>query len=238
MRLRQAVVLGVLAGLAGCQTTWEDVRRVPEAEGGALRVGFLIVDGIYNSELMAPYDVFQHTIFHTEPGMEVFTVAPSVRPVRSFEGLEIVPHYTFRTAPPIDVLVVPSAEHSMDSDLENEELMSWVRRVGADAQYVVSLCDGAFVLAAAGLLDGLESTTFPGDIAAYRERFPELTVHAGVSFVHDGRAITSAGGAKSYDPAMYLCEVLFGVDVARGIGGGLVIDWDATEIPHVTVGAE
>jgi transcriptional regulator GlxA family with amidase domain len=235
MTVRNALLGALVAVGAACQTTWEDVRRPPEVEGGALRVGFLIVDGIYNSELMAPYDVFQHTIFHTQPGMEVFTVAPSTRPVRSFEGLEIVPHYTFRTAPPIDVLVVPSAEHSMSSDLEDEEMMAWVRCVGAQAEWIVSLCDGAFVLAAAGLLEGLESTTFPGDVEAYRERFPHLTVHEGVSFVHDGKAITSAGGAKSYDPAMYLCEVLYGAEVARGIGRGLVIDWDASALPHVTV---
>jgi transcriptional regulator GlxA family with amidase domain len=99
----------------------------------------------------------------------------------------------------------------------------------------VSLCDGAFGLAAAGLLDGLESTTFPGDVEAYRARFPQQVVHAGVSFVHDGRAITSAGGAKSYDPAMYLCEMLYGVDVARGIGRGMVIDWDVAQVQHVVV---
>jgi transcriptional regulator GlxA family with amidase domain len=229
-----ALVVGGLGLVGGCRATVEGAGG-PGAVEGRLRVGFLIVDGVYNSELVAPYDVFQHTVFHTEPGMEVFTVAPSASTVRSFEGLEIVPHYTYRTAPPIDVLVVPSAEHSMDSDLEDERLMSWVRRVGSEADYVLSLCDGAFVLAAAGLLDGLESTTFPGDIEAYRERFPRLVVHQDVSFVHDGRAITSAGGAKSYDPALYLCELLYGAEVARGIGAGLVIDWDASRIEHVVV---
>ena len=68
---------------------------------------------------------------------------------------------------------------------------------------------------------------------AFRERFEELEVHEGVSFVHDRKAITSAGGALSYDAAMYLCEVLYGVEVTRGIGRGLCIDWDLDAVPHV-----
>jgi transcriptional regulator GlxA family with amidase domain len=190
-----------------------------------LRVGFLVVDGVYNSELMAPYDIFQHTVFHTDPGMEVFTVSPNGKPVKTFEGLTVAAHHSFATAPPIDVLVVPSAEHSMDSDLENVALIAWVRNVGGKASFVVSLCDGAFVLAKAGLLDDVASTTFPGDVDRYEETFPQLDVRRDVSFVHDGKALTSQGGAKSYDVAMYLVDHIWGEKVARGIGSGLIIPW-------------
>jgi len=190
-----------------------------------LRVGFLIVDGVYNSELMAPYDIFHHTVFHTQPGMEVFAVSPNGSSVTSFEGLVIGAHYGFENAPEIDVLVVPSAEHSMDTDLENERMVQWVREVGANADYVVSLCDGAFVLAAAGLLDEVASTTFPTDVDRYIEMFPKLDVRRGVSFVHDGKALTSQGGARSYDVAMYLVQHLYGESVAKGVGRGMVIDW-------------
>lgn len=204
-----------------------------ELAGREISVGFLIVDGVYNSELVAPMDIFQHTIYHVKPGMQVFTVGPSHEPVRTFEGLRILPDYTYTNAPPIDVLVVPSAEHSMDSDLEDEAMMSFVRQAGERASYVMSLCDGAFVLAAAGLLEELEATTFPADIARLREMFPGLVIREGVSFVHDGKAITSAGGAKSYDAALYLAEYLWGARVARGLAGGLVIDWDLERIAHV-----
>ena len=203
-----------------------------------LSAGFLVVDGVYNSELMAPYDILHHTIFHTEPGIEVFTVSPDGEPVISFEGLSIGAHYSFETAPPIDILLVPSAEGSMDRDLGNEAMMDWVRRVGSRASFVVSLCDGAFVLASAGLLDGRRCTTFPGDQDRFAGSYPDLDLVRGVSFVHDGPMLTSEGGAKSYDVAMYLVDHLYGEEVAKGVGRGLIIEWPPSGMPVEVVRPE
>ena len=195
-----------------------------------LNAAFLVVDGVYNSELMAPYDILQHTIFHTPkhndaPGIETFVVSPDGTDVQTFEGLRVGAHYSFENAPPIDILIVPSAEHSMDTDLENVELINWVKATGESALFVMSLCDGAFVLAKAGLLDGHAVTTFPGDQDRFADTFPNLDLQRGVSFVHDGRILTSEGGAKSYDVAMYLVDHLYGLETTRGVGGGLLIDW-------------
>jgi transcriptional regulator GlxA family with amidase domain len=146
-------------------------------------------------------------------------------PVTTFAGLALAADYGFADAPPIDILVVPSSEGSMDSDLENAELLDWVRRVGNDASWVVSLCDGAFVLAAAGLLDGRAVTTFPGDYDRFAERFPGLDLRVNVSFVRDGKVLTSQGGARSFDVAMHLVDHLWGEQVAAGVGRGMVIPW-------------
>lgn len=230
MRALPAACVALLAALssASAQTSR------PAAE--PLRVGFLMLDGVYNSELMAPYDVFQHTVFHVQPGMEVFTVGRTMETVRTFEGLRIEPDYDLESAPLIDVLVVPSAEHNMDSDLEDEALIAWLARRGARAGHVLSVCDGAFLLAEAGLLQDRQCTTFPGDIAAFRSRYPELSVIEDVSFIADGPLITGAGGAASYDPAMYLVQKLYGVRTAEGIGKGLVIDWKLDAVAHVAGG--
>jgi putative intracellular protease/amidase len=123
-----------------------------------LRAGFLVVDGVYNTELAAPFDVFQHTAFHTKPGIQAFTVSPTGQPVTTFEGLRIAPQYSFANAPPIDILVLPSARGSMDKDLENRAMLDWVRQTAGQARYVISLCDAAFVLAKAGLLDGVAAS--------------------------------------------------------------------------------
>ena len=192
-----------------------------------LRAGFLLVDGVYNTELMAPWDVFQHTQYHSAPlpGIEVLTIAQQDGPVTTAEGLTIIPDHSFATAPPLDILVVPSAEHSRDSDRTNEELIAWVRQAGAQARFVVSLCWGAFILAEAGLLDNHACTTFPGDFRSFAETFPDLDLRVNVSFVHDGGVLTSQGGTRSYDVAMYLVDLIFGELVAQGVGAGLLIDW-------------
>ncbi len=232
------LLLGCTTGVESSSDLSNDIfEENPLMPDKVLNVAFLIVDGVYNSELVAPMDILHHTVFHTDKGMRVFIVAPSLAPVTSFEGLRILPDYSYvnDSLPDIDVLVVPSAEHSMDSDLENESLINFVRTTGENAQYVMSLCDGAFVLAKAGLTDGKETTTFPSDIPKYREMYPNLIVHEDVSFVHDGKLITSAGGAKSYDPALYLSEIIYGNNAAKGIARGLVIDWDVQNIKHIVV---
>ncbi|MGB0423238.1 MAG: DJ-1/PfpI family protein [Flavobacteriales bacterium] len=200
-------------------------------------VGFLVMDGVYNTELTAGYDIFHHTIFRDSiKPMNVFTVAQSLDPITSFEGMRILPDFSFRDGcPNIDILVVPSAEHHLDSDLENKEMLRFVKETANDATWVMSHCDGAFVLAKAGLLEGVESTTFPGDIGMYREMFPDLTVHEDVLFVHDGKFITSAGGAKTFEASLYLAEVMYGKEIADDLAKGLVIDWDLEAIAKVIV---
>jgi transcriptional regulator GlxA family with amidase domain len=125
----------------------------------------------------------------------------------------------------------------MTTDLDNAEMIAWVADVGARARFVVSLCDGAFVLAAANLLDGHSVTTFPGDQDRFAATFPDLDLRRGVSFVHDRRMLTSEGGAKSYDVSMYLVDHLYGERVAQGVGQGLIIDWPpaAERMPALVV---
>jgi len=114
-------------------------------------------------------------------------------------------------------------------------MINFVKKTDKDALFMTSHCDGAFVLAKAGLLDQSVSTTFPSDIDAYKKMFPDLDVRDDTLFVHDGKYITSAGGAKSFEAALYLCEYLYGAEIARSLSGGLVINWDLAKVPHIII---
>ena len=207
---------------------------LPTAGPGALTAAFLAVDGVYNSELMAPYDILHHSVFRDSVHHIVpFVVSPDGGSVTTFEGLEVGAHYSFATSPEIDILVIPSAQGSMSSDLENTEMIEWIRTHAATAKYVITLCDGAFPLAATGLLDGLDVTTFPSDRDALKEMFPELNVHYDANFVVDGKYITSVGGALSYEPALYLLEREYSRENAEETALGLVLDWELAKIPHI-----
>ena len=87
-------------------------------------------------------------------------------------------------------------------------------------------------------MDGSVSTTFPSDIDTMREMFPDLDIRKDVLFVHDGKYITSAGGAKSFEAALYLSEPLYGAEIARSLARGLVIDWKLEDVPHIIISEE
>ncbi len=243
-----AVILFVATACAPAESATEAASRIrvmqemaladaAEAAGGeVLNVGFVILDGVYNSELMAPYDVIQHSIFRDSLNyMQPFIVAPSLAPVVTFEGIEVLPHFTFDTSPEIDVLIVPSTINSMTADLENEAFMAWLADAVAGATYVITVCDGAFPLAATGVLDGRVATTFPGDRDRFAEMFPAIDVRYDERFVVDGKYITSVGGAMSYEPAFYLVEHVYSKTHADKTADGLVWDWDLEQVPHLIV---
>ncbi len=216
----------------------QNEKVLPKLEPNRYNVAFLIMDGVYNTELTAPYDIFQHTIFREGiRAMNVFTVANTNNPITTFEGMRLLPDFNYLSddLPKIDILVVPSAEHHLDTDLEDTAMIEFVKTVDKDAKFITSHCDGAFVLAKAGLLDDVVSTTFPTDIDKMREMFPELDIRKDVLFVHDGKYITSAGGAKSFEAALYLSEFLYGKDIAESLADGLVIDWDLSKVPHLVI---
>ncbi|RIA09024.1 DJ-1/PfpI family protein [Flavobacteriaceae bacterium MAR_2010_72] len=216
----------------------QDKKQIPELKPNRYNVAFLIMDGTYNTELTAPYDIFQHTIFREGiKAMNVFTVANTHDAITTFEGMRILPDFNYVTdsLPNIDILVVPSAEHHLDTDLEDETMLKFVKDVDKSALFVTSHCDGAFVLAKAGLLDNSVSTTFPSDIDKMRTMFPSLDIRKDLLFVHDGKYVTSAGGAKSFEAALYVCEYLYGKEIAKSLARGLVIDWDIEKVPHLVI---
>ena len=201
---------------------------------GVLDAAFVIADQVFNSELMAPYDILHHTIFRDSLNyIRPFIVSETGQEVTTFEGIGVRSHYSFATAPVPDIVVVPSTNGSMSTDMQDEEYMSWLARAVSEARFVITLCDGAFPLAKTGELDGRKATTFPADRSAMQEMFPAVDVVYDVNYVVDDKFITSVGGAKSYEPALYLVELLYGKRSADLTAEGLVIDWDSDAIPHL-----
>ena len=109
----------------------------PKLENDRYNVVFLIMEGTYNTELTAPFDIFQHTIFRENiKGMNVFTVANTDKPITTFEGMRILPDFNYLkdSLPKIDILVIPSAEHHLDTDLDDEKMIDFVKKVEKDSE--------------------------------------------------------------------------------------------------------
>lgn len=230
--MNRLILIGLLFAATGlfAQSNLKD--RTP------IQTGFVVVDGVYNSELIAPYDILQHSEYRdNKEYFRCFIVSPDGKPVKTAEGLVIEAHYSFANAPKLDVLLIPSTTGSMDKDLKDKPYMDWVRKRVDEAKVVITLCDGAFPLAHTTRLNGFNATTFPGDQDAFEKAYPKVKVHRNVWFVHHGKFITSVGGAKSYEPALFLADRWFGQAYAKRLAQGLVIDWDLGKMPHKTFGA-
>lgn len=224
------------AGAPAADAIEARIAEVDAAGGTVRRAAFVVTEGVFNSELMAPYDVLHHTRFRDSLDyVEPFVVSPDGGPVTTFEGLTVEAHYSYATAPPADILVIPSTEGSLERDLSDRAYLGYIARTAEAAEWVLTVCDGAFPLAATGALDGRVATTFPADRSALAERFPEVDVRDDVRLVVDGKYVTSVGGAMSYEPAFWLVEHLWGADRVAGNAEGLVWPWDLASLPHLVV---
>ena len=180
-----------------------------------LSVGMVLFDGLTQLDLTGPYEVLARL-----PATRVHLVAPSRAPVRSEWGMAIVPDATFDDAPPIDVLCVPGG-WSVNARLDDEPLLAFLRARGERARYVTSVCSGALLLGAAGLLRGYRATThwLSLDLLPLLGAEP---VEARV--VRDRNRITGAGVTAGIDFGLALAAELFGASVAQRIQ--LALEYD------------
>ena len=180
-----------------------------------ISVGMVLFDGLAQLDLTGPYEVLARM-----PDTRVHLVAASREPVRSEWGLAIVPDATFDDAPPIDVLCVPGG-WGVNARLTDDALLAFLRARGERARYVTSVCSGALLLGAAGLLRGYRATTHWLSL----DLLPLLGAEAvDARVVHDRNRITGAGVTAGVDFALMLAAELFGEPVAQRIQ--LAIEYD------------
>lgn len=218
-----ALVLGACGRPAG-DAAVPSGDAAPDAAAGAppadvVDVGILLLDKPFVTEFAGPLDVYHHV---AGDKVNVFTVSDTADELTTYEGMPFRTNYTIHNAPPIDVLVVPSGGGSLTVDPENGPVIEWIKATAATARYVTSHCEGAFLLGAAGLLDGKNATTFHTDLEDLQSRHPTCQVKGGERIVVDGNLVTSAGGLATYEAALYVVEQLFGADEAETIATALV----------------
>jgi transcriptional regulator GlxA family with amidase domain len=216
------VLLLALAPIACQSTNSTDTPKAAQATAATDKqtknVGILIFDGLFITEFAAPFDVYKHV----GDKMNVFTVGLTRDPIKTYEGVVLHPDYGFKDAPRIDVLVVPSGAQSTTKDLENKELIGFVKSNAQSAQFVTSHCWGAFTLAQAGCLTGRECTTFPTSIDELQTKFPNVRTRKDERFVVSDKYITSNGGVAAFEAALHVVEAMYGKETADKVAAGMV----------------
>jgi transcriptional regulator GlxA family with amidase domain len=182
-----------------------------------LSVGILIFDDVEVLDFCGPFEVFSSAraadAAEATALFRVFTVAERADVVRCRGNLLVQPHFTIADHPPIDLLVVPGGWGTR-REARNAALLDWIAAQDQGSTLTLSVCTGAFLLAARGLLDGKPATTHWASLDRLAEGYPAIEVRRDVRFVDAGHVVTSAGVSAGIDMALHVVERLRGPAVA------------------------
>ena len=173
-----------------------------------LNIGFLLFPRLTQLDLTGPFEVFARL-----PGAAVRLVWKTLDPVKADTGLSVLPDTTFAGCPRLDLVCVPGGP-GVAAVMEDAEALDFLRRQAAGARYVTSVCTGALVLGAAGLLRGKRATTHwaSHDFLAALGAIP---VEGRV--VRDGNLFTGGGVTAGIDFALTIAADLAGPEAAQAI---------------------
>lgn len=174
----------------------------------SLSIGMVLFPGLTQLDLTGAYEVLARM-----PDTRVHLVASTLHPVRSEWGLTILPDTTFADAPPLDLVCVPGG-WAVDSLLGDDELLDFLRSRSERARYITSVCSGALLLGAAGLLRGYRATTHWMSL----DLLPLLGAEpVRDRVVRDRNRITGGGVTAGIDFGFAVAAELFGPATAQRI---------------------
>lgn len=193
-------------------------------------VGILLFDEVEVLDFAGPFEVFSvasRVHARTNAGapdlFTVFTIADESRGARARGGLVVSAQYSRHSHPPIDVLIVPGGV--VTAELRRPDVIRWIANTAASTRVTASVCTGALLLAAAGLLDGKRATTHWEDVEELRRAFPAVRVDAGPRWIDEGRVVTSAGISAGIDMSLHLVRRLAGPEVALKTARQMDFEW-------------
>ena len=176
-------------------------------------VGFPLYPGCTLLDFAGATQVFAYT-----PGFRVVWIAATLDPVSTTESVSVMPNATFDDHPPLSIVFVPGGgSDGVGAAMLDPTYQAWLKRVAGDAEWVGSVCTGAFILAAAGLLDGCQATTY-WSARPVLALFPDVSVVPGYPRWHldeDRNRFSGGGISSSIDLALKLVDNIAGPQAAQ-----------------------
>ncbi len=194
-----------------------------------MRIGILLFDQVDLLDVGGPYEVFltaSRLVVRDggAPPFEVLTVAATAEPVVAFGGLRLTPHTKLEACGALDVLVIPGAV-DIDAVVSDATLLDAVGPVARGARVVASVCTGAFILGALGLLSERPWTTHWEDVETLAARVGGRG-EAWVRWVDSGEVVTSGGLSSGMAMSLHLVDRFEGRELAARTAKQLEYDWD------------
>lgn len=180
-----------------------------------MNIVFVLFDNVTQLDFTGPVQFLSRL-----PGAQIHVVTKNGEAVTTDCGFSILPRSGFAQCPPADILCVPGG-HGVREAIADADIVNFVQAQAESAQYITSVCTGAFILGAAGLLQGRQATCH----WAYTQLLPLFgATHQDGRVVRDGNLITAGGVTSGIDFALELIAAISGDDVARSIQ--LALEYD------------
>jgi transcriptional regulator GlxA family with amidase domain len=197
---------------------------MPTSTTATRHIGIFLYEDFEELDALGVYEVLAHWAQeYPQDGWSVSCISIDGQPVRAVKGLVVGAHHSIADAPPLDVLVYPGGNGSRTM-LRDITHLDWVRAQRETVPLMTSVCSGALVYAAAGLLKGRAATTYWAALDELRAIDPTVDVRPDDRFVDDGDIITSAGVSAGIDMALHLVARLADVERARQVRRGIQYD--------------
>ena len=185
--------------------------------GAGLHVAVALFPGAEELDWAGPWEVLSYWADrYPDDHVRVFTVARTAGPVTCAHGLRVMPQHTWTDAPRMDVLIYPGGRGTR-AQLWDDATLSWLRSIAGRGVLMASVCTGALVFAAAGLLDDRRATTHHDALAELASLGGGVQVRGDERFVDDGDVVTAAGVSAGIDMALHLVARLHSVERAREV---------------------
>lgn len=195
-----------------------EVERIPSQNTTRRNVAILVFPGVQIIDFTAPYEVFG------QAGFQVYTVAETAAEITTSMGLKVTPSYTLSNCPKPDIVVLPGGG-GVGAVRQSQAVMDWIRAQEKATESILTVCNGAFILAETGLLDGREATTFYGLIPTLAAQAPEVRVVSDRRYVDNGKFITTAGLSSGIDGSLHVVNKLLGKASAQRIALNMEYNW-------------
>jgi transcriptional regulator GlxA family with amidase domain len=181
------------------------------------RIAVALFEGAEELDFAGPWEVLAAWAQQfPDDGVEIFTVARENGAVTAAKGLRVLPDHTWDTAPDFDVLVYPGGMGTR-RELKDDRVLDWLRGLRGRGTLMTSVCTGALVYAAAGLLEGRPATTYWSQLDYLGELDPTIDVRRDDRFVDSGEVVTAAGVSAGIDMALHLVARLHSKERAREV---------------------
>lgn len=188
-------------------------------------IGLLMYNGVLQSEVIATSDVFAKPSEDGKQLFNVITIAETKNPITTEEGIRIVPDYTFENCPKLEALFVPSA-YDMYAQVHNDEIVNFIKEKNKETKYTVSNCAGAQLIGESGIANGYKIVTWIGGGKQLQKNYPKLKVQNDslITFVKDGKFLSSNGNLASYISALNLVEIMTSPEHRKFVESYLYLD--------------